>query len=29
MTKCLLCVQVNVHVTRNATKGSSHEQGEH
>ena len=28
MTKCLLCVQVSVHVTGNATKGSSHEQGE-
>lgn len=28
MTKCLLCVQVSVYVTRNATKGSSHEQGE-
>lgn len=28
MTKCLLCVQVSVHVIRNAAKGSSHEQGE-
>lgn len=28
MTKCLLCVQVSVHVIRNATKGTSHEQGE-
>ena len=28
MTKCLLCVQASVHVTLNAAKGSSHEQGE-